>query len=155
MGAYHKVITPFPIWILPLFLYHLPKAVSRAGSFEKAWGSLGLLSENKELTQQGLAIFRVWGQTHQRDDSLVPLMKEATGNYQLLADKDKDKKRPIWASSLSGLEESGSRGDCLILPPEQLWTLASSREEQGEGKVRQVKINTQTFGCLDEPNLLI
>lgn len=35
------------------------KDASRAGSFEKAGGSLELLSGNKELTQQGLAIFRL------------------------------------------------------------------------------------------------
>lgn len=40
-------------------------------------------------------------------------------------------------------------------PRARWWTLASSLEEQGEGKVRQVKINTQTSGCPDELNLLI
>lgn len=82
-------------------------------------------------------------------------MKEPTGNYQPHADKDKDKKKPTWASFLSGWEPTGSRRDCLILAPEQPWTLDSSPEEQGEGKVKQVKINMQTFGCLDEVNLLI
>lgn len=155
IGAHPNVIKPSPCLDLAPFLTPYTKGCLWSG---KLWEDLGEPEASK------------WKQgTDSPGPGYLQSLRRGASKGWEPGTFDEGTNRKLLASCWQGQrQEKGHLGLISVwtgrgrkpkglfnLGSRAMWTLASSLEEQGEGKVRQVKINTQTSGCLDELNLLI